>query len=162
MSGRLDVGNHIVKRHPIRRPIDHDLESHKAARPPVYLTTANANTRDAECDWRRQQTNAGPSATIREVATCRDLSQDLQQYPGYSFTAKGSDWLVKVHTSCRGVKQVLTRTPFLFRDEGAVDAPQPLSVVASIAFPNGSLTASGLRRESAWWRLSEESGCVRQ
>jgi hypothetical protein len=42
------------------------------------------------------------------------------------------------------------------RDEIGPDTPLRLAVAAALAFPDGSMTASGLRRESARGRLVVE------
>jgi len=49
-----------------------------------------------------------------------------------------------------GVSDLHHRIPF------GLDAPIRLSVAAKLAFPNGSMTASGLRREAARGRLTIE------
>jgi len=49
-----------------------------------------------------------------------------------------------------------TTTSFPSREEISRDTPLRLSVAAALAFPDGSLGASGLRRESARGRLIVE------
>jgi hypothetical protein len=47
----------------------------------------------------------------------------------------------------------MARTALPTREAVALDTPLRLSVVAALAFPDGSMTASGLRNESARGRL---------
>ena len=50
----------------------------------------------------------------------------------------------------------MARAALLSHNEVGSDTPLRLSVAASIAFPDGSLTAAGLRREAARGRLIVE------
>ena len=50
----------------------------------------------------------------------------------------------------------MKRTTLPSRDEIRPDAPLRLNIAASLAFPDGSMTASGLRREKARGRLVVE------
>lgn len=53
---------------------------------------------------------------------------------------------------------IMTRTTLPPHDEIKPDTPLPLGMAAALVFPDGSMTAFGLRREGARGRLLSSAG----